>query len=149
MTRQIKNISIYIDVLGLTASTQAHWIVYAQCIVNSLYCLMNGVSNWDISQCSVVNSTQTVKYNDCLKIVLKNISPHAIQMGIQTTISKTQRKFYLRKSKLVKICKYENKQKWENSTFATGSWVERLTTEESFTIKRLKEVKKQPAHMIL
>lgn len=100
MTRQIKNISIYIDVLGLTASTQAHWIEYAQCIVNSLYRLMNGVSNQDISQYSVVNSRQTVKYNGFLKTVLKNISSHAIQMHIQTTTSKTQRKFYLKESKL-------------------------------------------------
>lgn len=54
----------------------------------------------DISQCSVVNSTQTVKYNGFLKIVLKNISPCVFQMGIQTTVSKTQRKFYLKKLKL-------------------------------------------------
>lgn len=129
------------------ASTQAHWILYAQYIVNSLYCLMNGVSNWDISQCSVVNSTQTVKYNGFLKIVLKNISPCVFQMGIQTTVSKTQ-KILFKKIKTrtwyIKISKNEKKALlWQVTSLK--DWPQK----NYLLIKRLKEVKKQLTHMIL
>ena len=52
--------------LSLRASSQAPWILCARETMNSFYYLMNG--NQDSSQCTRVDSMQTVKYKGFLKI---------------------------------------------------------------------------------